>query len=86
MPLSLWTQPSRLYVVELRSGPMNIELFGFEIPAFLLWKVLGLCALAFIVNFIYTWKTGRNLTDDRNRLAKQEAPESVQSTQDRVGR
>lgn len=55
---------------------MSIEIFGFSITAFLFWKVVGLAVLAFIVNFIYTWRTGRNLTDDRNQLAAQKLERS----------
>lgn len=47
---------------------MTYDVFGFAIPAFLFWKVIGLCVLAFVVNFLYTLWTGRNLTDDRNRM------------------
>ena len=67
---------------------MSIEIFGFSITAFLFWKVVGLAVLAFIVNFIYTWKTGRNLTDDRNRLAAQKPghPSPVPAKADREDR
>jgi hypothetical protein len=33
---------------------------------YLLWKALGLVALAFIGNFIYTLITGRTLEEARN--------------------
>ena len=45
-----------------------MEIFGYSIPADLLLKLVALGLLAFVVNFVYTWKTGRNLTDDRNRV------------------
>ncbi len=53
---------------------MTYDLFGFTVPAFLLWKLIGLCVLAFVVNFLYTLKTGRNLTDDRNRMRQSQGP------------
>lgn len=65
---------------------MNIELFGFSIPAFLLLKLVGLAVLAFIVNFIYTLKTGRNLTDDRNLLAKQGQHAQAPASRDQEAR
>ena len=65
---------------------MSIELFGFSIPAFLLLKLVGLAVLAFIVNFVYTLKTGRNLTDDRNLLAKQGRHEQAPAIRDRESR
>lgn len=82
--LLLWSSPS--LIGELKSSLMNIELFGFSITAFLFWKLVGLAVLAFIVNFVYTWKTGRNLTDDRNRQARQEASATTPATQDREPR
>lgn len=48
------------------------DLFGHSIPTFLIVKLVGLAVLAFVVNFIYTLKTGRSLTDDRNRALQQE--------------
>lgn len=47
------------------------DLFGHSIPTFLIVKLVGLAVLAFVVNFIYTLKTGRSLTDDRNRTLQQ---------------
>lgn len=61
---------------------MTIDVFGFTITAFLFWKLIGLAVLAGIVNFIYTLKTGRYLTDDRNQLAAQERREQAPAKRD----
>jgi heme exporter protein D len=65
---------------------MTFELFGFTITAFLFWKLVGLAVLAGIVNFVYTLKTGRYLTDDRNQLAARERSGQVPAKPDRESR
>ncbi|MFM9427324.1 heme exporter protein D [Variovorax sp. GrIS 2.14] len=63
-----------------------MEIFGFTFTAFLFWKLVALCVLAFIVNFVYTLKTGRSLTDDRNRLRREQSATSTTQALDRVDR
>lgn len=57
------------------------SIFGYSIPTFLLLKLVALVVLAAVVNFIYTLKTGRSLTDDRNQLLQQEQRAAGQSKQ-----
>ena len=64
-------------------APMDI--FGFTIPALMFWKLVGLAVLAFVVNFIYTFKTGRSLTDDRNQMQRQQGHASTPAKQGKEG-
>ncbi|VWX63187.1 hypothetical protein VARIO8X_90056 [Burkholderiales bacterium 8X] len=58
-----------------------MEIFGLTFTAFMFWKLVALAVLAFVVNFIYTLKTGRDLTDARNQLSPQERTEATQVKQ-----
>ena len=43
-------------------------------PAFMLLKLLGLVALAGIVSFWYTWKTGKSLIAGQTQATRQAPP------------
>ncbi len=64
----------------MQYDPM-MEIFGHSIPLFLLIKGGVLLVVAMAVNFIYSYRTGRDLTTDRNLLAQQQhrAAESGQA-------
>ncbi|VTU20117.1 hypothetical protein SRS16CHR_02578 [Variovorax sp. SRS16] len=62
-----------------------MEIFGITFTAYMFWKLVALAVLAGVVNFIYSFRTGRNLSDDLEQLQQQERSAKAQAMRERAG-